>query len=104
MKQIGKIFQDAKLTGVMPLSALFIALASYALLTTPLYNHADFGVHSECQVSKFAEVLSYGDKLKAYAMAVPDFQYIALDSDGIIRIPLIVIPSDSTRAPPSIAA
>ncbi len=104
MKEIRRILQDARRTGIMPLSAFCIALASYALLTTPICNHADFGVHSECQVSRFAEVLSYGDKVKAYAMAVPDFQYIALDSGGIIRIPLIVIPADSTRAPPPLSA
>lgn len=104
MKEIRKILQDAKRTGIMPLSAFCIALASYALLTTPVYNHLDSGIHSEHPACKFAEALSYGDKVDAYAMAVPDFQYIALDSDGIIRIPLIVIPADGSRGPPLLAA
>ncbi len=100
MKRVRNTLEDVRKLGAMPLSALIVFFASYAALVGYLHQRADFGIHSDCSICNFAEVLSFGDRVDAYALDVPQVQYLSLGSEDVIRIPLIVTLADSTRAPP----
>ncbi len=100
MKISKNVFKDTSNFEIVTLSALVTFLAAFAMLGAYLHHHAGFVVHPDCPICGFGDILSSGDKTAVYAMPGPDSSYVSLDTEEVIRIPLIVTPADSTRAPP----
>jgi hypothetical protein len=101
MKPTQKIFEDARGLEIVTLTTLIVTFASYAILAAYFHQHSDSGIHSDCPISGFEEVLSSGDKAITCAMAIRHLQYILADSEGFLRVPAMVIAATSSRAPPA---
>lgn len=103
MKPTQKIFADARGLEIVTLTTLIVTFASYAMLAAYFHQHADSGIHSDCPISGFEEVLYSGDRDVERAMTIRHLQYILEDSESFVRIPAMVIAATSSRAPPSSA-
>jgi hypothetical protein len=81
-------------------AGLFIVLILCSILATSLHHHAVIKAPSDCAICKYADDLSFGDKVALYLLLIPFFVLISVSSESFRYIFRTITIAMVTRAPP----